>query len=77
MKEKMRSLYATFSASADFTSCLQSCAILVGHVEEVFKMRVVWELQNHLQMHLPKTELHRSQGEAIASMVILSVPKHL
>ncbi len=41
--------------------------------ERFFKMRVVWELQNHLQTHLPEDGVAPSQGEAIA-LCILSFP---
>ncbi len=62
-----------FSASADFTSCLESVQCLSDMAKRIFKMRVLWELQNHLQTHLPEDGVAPSQGEAIA-LCILSFP---
>ncbi len=45
-------LVCQLSASADFNSCLQSLRSFSDLSERFFKMRVVWELQNHLQTHL-------------------------
>ncbi len=48
-------------------------AIFFRHVERFVRMRVLWELQNHLQTHLPEEGVAPSQGEAIA-LCILSFP---
>ncbi len=62
-----------FSASADFTSCLQNLRSFSDMSKRFVKMRVLWELQNHLQTHLPEDGVAPSQGEAIA-LCILSFP---
>ncbi len=62
-----------FSASADFTSCLQSLRYFSDMSKPFVKMRVLWDLQNHLQTHLPEEGIAPSRGEAIA-LCILSFP---
>ncbi len=62
-----------FNASVDFTSCLRSLRSFSDMSKRFVKMRVLWELQNHLQTHLPEEGIAPNRGEAIA-LCMLSFP---
>ncbi len=60
-----------FEGTNEFTSCLRSLKCDSDMSERFVKMRVLWELQNHLQTNLLSNGGGPSSAEALASMFIV------